>query len=252
MRYGVAIRLVQEPKNWARFRRRPLENPGCFGGFPARLVPFETDDPDRRSSSRPSAASRGIPLLSRFIPPEYGIANALHCPPGSLLRLLAAGVEDIPNLPRSRLEFFAACLNRLYPFPEIIRHSRLAFDAADARRPAALVGPGNRFRWRKQLVPREYRTYFGATWIGATLALGVRHHVANFLSNVFGRIAKPNRVVVALGHAATIGARQSRRLGQQVPRLVQQRCLLNESFRFGILLKEIIYPDCCCIPSDLV
>ena len=77
--------------------------------------------------------------LARFIPLENRVAHALHGAARGLVRLLPAGVENTPNFFRMRLKFLAACLNRLDPVDEVIRHQRLAIDAADRRRAAFVV-----------------------------------------------------------------------------------------------------------------
>ncbi len=88
----------------------------------------------------------GFPRIVRL---EYGVAHALHGSLGGLARLVRSGIEDIPNLLRMCFKFFAACLNWLDPFDEVIGHLVFAFHATDAGGAAALVGPGDRLAGRE-------------------------------------------------------------------------------------------------------
>ena len=84
-------------------------------------------------------------LPSCLIPLENRVSYSLHGAPGSALRFFPARVEDIPNALRIRLEFFAPCLNSLYPCDKVFRHQLLAINAAYDGAPTIAVVP-DRFR----------------------------------------------------------------------------------------------------------
>src|ERR1700689_3184780 len=64
-----------------------------------------------------------------LVPLEDRVPHALHGAARGRVGLLSAGVEDIPNPLRMRLEFLAACLNRLDPGEQIFSHQLLAIPA---------------------------------------------------------------------------------------------------------------------------
>src|SRR3984885_16339088 len=87
--------------------------------------------------------------LTRFVPSEDRVADALHGFARDLLGLLGAGVEDIPNLLWIGLKLFAACLNRFDPLHQAFGHFFFAVNAADGGGAAVVVDAGDGLGWRK-------------------------------------------------------------------------------------------------------
>src|SRR5580698_8018646 len=87
--------------------------------------------------------------LTRFVPLEDRVADALHRFARDLLGLSGASVEDIPNLLWIGLKLFAACLDRLDPLHQAFGHFFFAVDAADGGGAAVAVNSGDAIGRRK-------------------------------------------------------------------------------------------------------
>src|SRR2546425_11737323 len=124
-------------------------------------------------------------------------------------------------------------------FRSVISHGSLAFDAADRSRPAALVGPRNRLRRRKQLVPTEDRADVRVTGVLAALARRIRHHHLRLRADRLVAFAQPDGIVITLCHAPAIGAGKARRLGQHDPRLTQHLPVVEKFPVLPKFLQEI-------------
>src|SRR5260370_8117323 len=88
-----------------------------------------------------------------LLPTEHGFADARHCLLRDLPRLLRAFVEYAQDILRMLLVFLPLCPNGCNPFDQVVRHRRLAFDAANSRFPPPLIRPFKSFLWPEKIVP---------------------------------------------------------------------------------------------------
>src|SRR5579862_5697877 len=94
----------------------------------------------RRNLAQDDLCFRGF---TSIVPFKYRVAHTLHGSLGGLPSLVGTRIEDIPNLLWMRFKFFAACLNGLDPFDQVVSHRILAFHAPNAGGAATLIGPRN-------------------------------------------------------------------------------------------------------------
>ena len=174
----------------------------------------------------PIQLRRPVATCARLVPLEDRVAHALHGALRGRVGLLSAGVEDTPNFLRMRLEFFAACLNRLDPGDQIFGHQLLAIHAADRGGAAFAVNSRDQSRRTKTVCATRTQDKLRAgpdrcasTRCGSVIMLRTFARISS------GGSDEPDRVAVGLRHAAAVEAGQARRFGQQMPRLLQ--CLVS-------------------------
>src|SRR5579884_329331 len=122
------------------------------------------------------------------------------------------------------LVFAAPLLNGSKLAHDGICHPAFAFDAADAGRGAACIDLRYGFLTGKDLVQVAHRAYVGIAGVGAPNTRRISDHGLDLLSHDRLGVRKQDGVSVALGHLASVGARELWGWRQKYLRLRQNLC----------------------------
>src|SRR6266581_1903937 len=160
----------------------------------------------------PNRRTRNLRALP--LPPKHRLPHSFHPPLRYFTRLLRPLIENFEHLCRILLVLHPARADRLNPLDQMIRHRRLALDAADFGSAAAVRRPIQRLLVRKQFMPVVHRTDIRVSWILTPLPRRVRHHYLCLRANLFVALAQRDRIPVTLRHLPTIQPRHPRRLCQ--------------------------------------
>src|SRR5882724_7080576 len=179
----------------------------------------------RRRHSLPSLPRSFISsdFVSFFLPPKNRLPHPLHRSLCHLPRLLRPFIQNLQRPPRMLLIIHSSFPHRRNPFNQMIRHLRLALDAANPRGPATLRCPFQRFSRREQFMPVIHRTHVRISWVRPPLPRRVRHHHLRLCTNLRVALAQRNRVPVTLRHLPPVRPRYPRRQRQFYFRLLQYR-----------------------------
>src|SRR6266566_9555427 len=158
----------------------------------------------------PNRRARNLRALP--LPPKHRLPHSFHPPLRYFTRLLRPLIENFEHLCRILLVLHPPRANRLNPLDQMVRHRRLALDAANLRRPAAVRRPIKRLLVRKQFMPVVHRANIRVSRISPPLPRRVRHHHLRLRPNLFVALAQRDGIPITLRHLPPVRPRYPRRL----------------------------------------